>query len=258
MNRYNSRDTLNRAQPRSGYAPVSAIDPGRDGLVGTGDDAPFTVYERLVPAGSDLYLTNFDSGEYYDTLEMSATKRFRNGSQIVTGWDTTKRHLGDSISNDPNQTIYNGANRVVTKQWTYKVVGNYALRWNSSVSGSYSIQKGEPYNRTVQFTSALLVNHPGALAQGNTTVTVEPASHFYRPDVHLTNVRFEKSFRRTASQRLTGIFELYNIVNSNVVIGTNSVTGRTTDRNGKNVPSFDRVTQILSPRIFRLGVRVDF
>jgi hypothetical protein len=258
MYRYNTRDTVNRAQPTSGYVPVSAIDPGPDGLVSTGDDRPFTVYERLVPAGSDLYLTNFDSGEYYNTIEISATKRFSNGGQFVTGWDTTTRHLGDSISLDPNQRIYNGDNRVVTKQWTYKIVGNYALPWSSSVSGSYSVQKGEPYNRTVQFTPALLVNHPGALAQGNTTVAVEPSSHYYRPNVHLSNIRYEKTFRRTASRRLTTLFELYNITNSNVVIGTNSVTGRTTDRNGKNVPSFDRVTQILSPRIFRIGVRVDF
>jgi Carboxypeptidase regulatory-like domain len=255
--RYNTRDTVNLAQPTSGYAPVSAIDPGPDGLVGSSDDHPFTVFERLVPAGSNLYLTNFDNGEYYDTFEVSATKRFGNGNQIITGWDRTARHLGDSISTDPNQRLYNGSNRVTTKQWTYKLTANYSLPWTSTLSGSYSVQKGEPYSRTVQFTSALLLNHPGALAQGNTTVTVEPSSHYYRPDVHLTNVRYEKAFKR-GTRKLSTLIELYNIFNSNVVIGSNSVTGRTTDRNGKSVPSFDRVTQILNPRIFRVGARIDF
>ena len=174
--RYDVRGSINLAEPTSGYAPVSAIDPGPDGLVGTTDDRPFTVYERLGVAGSEQFLTNFDTGEYDDTWEVNATKRFRNGGQIITGWDRTWRRLGDAISNDPNQQLYDGPNRTTTSQWTFKAIGSYALPWHDvGVSGSYMGQKGEPYARTVQFTPALLVNHPAALAQGNTTVTVEPS-----------------------------------------------------------------------------------
>ena len=85
MNRYRTRVTINRAQPTSGYAPVAAIDPGPDGVRGTSDDRPWTVYERIVPAGTDNYLTNLDNGEYYDTIEVNGNKRFANGDQIIVG-----------------------------------------------------------------------------------------------------------------------------------------------------------------------------
>ena len=37
----------------------------------------------LVPAGTDNYLTNFDNGEYYDTIEVNSNKRFDNGDQTI-------------------------------------------------------------------------------------------------------------------------------------------------------------------------------
>ena len=180
-------------------------------------------------------------------------------AELVTGWDRTWRHLGDAISNDPNQQLYDGPNRATTSQWTYKLIGSYPLPWwDLGVSGSYMGQKGEPYSRTVQFTPALLVNHPAALRQGNTTVTVEPSSAYYRDDVHMTNIRVDKRFRLAGTQRVTGIVELFNIFNTAAVTGTNNVTGRTTDRHGVNVPSFGRATQIINPRVVqaRRAVRV--
>ena len=125
--RYKTRGNINLAEPISGYAPVAAIDPGPDGLVSTADDRPFTVFERLGPAGSDQFLTNFDTGEYYDTWEVNATKRFANGGRVITGWDRTWRQLGDAISNDPNTQLYDGPNRATTSQWTYKSGGELPL-----------------------------------------------------------------------------------------------------------------------------------
>ena len=89
-------------------------------------------------------------------------------------------------------------------------------------------------------------------------MTVEPPGAYYRDDVHMTNLRVDKRFRFTGSQRVTAIVELFNVFNSAAVTGTNSVTGRTTDRNGVNVPSFARATQIVNPRVVRIAIRYDF
>ena len=253
------RGSINLAEPITGYAPVKAVDMGPDGLQGTGDDRPFTVYERMGPAGSDILLTNVNTGEHYETVEVNATKRFSGGGRIVTGWDYTWRHLGDTISNDPNLLYYNGENRVTTEHWTYKIIGNFPLPWwGLGLSGSYVGQKGEPYNRTQQFTAARLVDRTTPLRQGNPTNQVEPVSAYYRDSINMMNVRIDKAFQLDARQRLTGIFELYNVLNSVPVIGTNSTTGRTTDRNGANVPSFGRATQIVNPIVARIGVRYEF
>jgi hypothetical protein len=259
MLRYQTRITVNRAQPTSGYAQVAALDPGIDGLVGTTDDRPWTVYERTVPAGSDNYLTNANTGEYYDTVALSVTKRFGNGDQIIAGVDQTKRHLGDSTNFDPNTLTFNGPNRAVTSQWDWKLLGTYALPWSMSLSGSISVQKGEPYARTVNFTPALLVNHPAALAQGSTTVTVQPSGAYYLPSIYQTTLHLERRFRGLGKgHTFTGLFEVYNIQNANTIVGISTATGVTTDNTGKTVPSFGRYTQALNPRIARLGVKYQF
>jgi len=250
---------VNRAQPTSGYGPVAAIDPGIDGVAGTGDDRPWTVYERTVAAGSDNYLTNANTGEYYDTIAVSVTKRFANGDQIIAGVDQTQRHLGDSTNFDPNTLWFNGPNRAVTKQWDWKLLGTHILPWSMSLSGSISAQKGEPYARTVNFTPALLVNHPAALAQGSTTVTVQPSGSYYLPSIYQTTLHLERRFRGLGKgHTFTGLFELYNIQNANTIIGISTATGVTTDNTGKTVPSFARYTQALNPRIARLGVKYQF
>ncbi len=259
--RENIRGTINTAEPASAFAPVQARDPGPDGLVGTGDDRPFVVYERTGPAGSQLFLTNFDDGDRYDSFEVSANKRFGGGSQIITGFDYTKRDLAAPISNDPNQRLYGATSGASTAQWTYKVLGTYNLPWSASVSGSYVAQKGEPYGRRVQFTSALLVNRTTPLSQGNVTVFAEPSGAYYQDTIHLANIRLEKSFRFTglsASHRLSAMFDLYNIGNIGAVVAVDDLVGRVRDRNGVDVARFGRYTQMINPRIFKLGVRYEF
>jgi hypothetical protein len=253
--------TINRALPTSGFGPVAAIDPGVDGVRGTGDDRPWTVYERIVPARTDNYLTNLNNGEYYDTIEINSTKRFGNGDQVIVGWSRTDRHLGDNPSLDPNQRHFNGPNRPVTNNWTFKVLGTYTLPWDSSVSGSYTLQNGEAQSRSVSFAPALLVDHPAALAQGTTSVVVEPSGAYYLPNIALTSIRFEKRFRGLGmgqGHALSTVLEVYNIQNANTIIGMNTQTGTTRDNLGDVVPTFGRYTQAISPRVARLGLRYTF
>jgi len=113
----------------------------------------------------------------------------------------------------------------------------------------------------VSFAPAFLINHPAALAQGTTAVTVEPSGAYYLPNIALTNIRFEKKFRGLGlgqGHTLSTLIELYNIQNANTITGQNTQTGTTTDNLGNTVPSFGRYTQAISPRVARLGVRYTF
>ena len=192
---------------------------------------------------------------------MNSTKRFRNSDQIIVGWSRTDRHLGDAATFDPNQRHFNGANRPVTNNWTFKLLGTYSLPLDLMLSGSYTLQNGEAESRTVSFTPALFVDHPAALAQGTTAVTVEPSGSFYRPNIALTNIRLEKRFRGLGmgqSHVLSTLVEIYNIQNANTITGINTQTGTVVNSLGQTVPSFGRYTQAISPRVMRLGVRYTF
>lgn len=270
------RGILNRTYKTNEFAPVTGIDLGPDGLLNTSDDKRVTIYER-VPAtrGSDLLLTNFDSGSNYSTIEFTVTKRFTKKWQLITGYDWTKLNrdrcegcpgvsstagFGGTTSLDPNVTaIQNGHYH----QWTYKVLGVYQFPKGIQVSGTWNAQQGAPYSRSMQFSSALrnILNPDGTtrtsnLRQGAQTIWIEPNA-YYLPATKLINLRVEKKFRITERQSIDGMFDVFNIFNWNTVVGRDSTTARLTV-SGKNIPRFGAANGILSPVIFRLGVRYSF
>lgn len=256
--RYNWWDSFNRAQPTSVFAPVQGMDFGLDGVRGTADDKPFTIFERMGPATVDNFLTNWPAGDNFTTIEFGATKRFSKKWQMITGFDWTKRNLKGNLSYDPNTLLYGSDTREHTQLWTYKLLGTYMFPKGIAISGTYNAQKGEPHGRRQQFTGSTLVGRTRALNQGTVTAYVEPDGSYYLPSIHLINLRLEKSFQIGDRQKIAGMFDLFNIANANTVIGIDDLTGTTKDRNGNTVSRFRRATQILNPRIFRLGLRYTF
>ena len=263
-------ERYNRAQPPSGFAPVAALDFGPDGVRGTPDDSPFTIFERLVPATQDLILQTFKgAGANFTTFEINATKRMTNHWQMLTGFDWTKRNLTPILreSNDPNILLYSrGTTTAPANQfggshasnWTYKLNGSYEFPYQIFLHGTFGIGKGEPYGRTQNFGTAQLVGRTTALAQGTVSgVYVEPEGAYYYPTGKLTNIRIEKRFQITEHQTISALFDLFNAFNANTITGVNTTTG-TVNVDGQTVPQFGRVTQIVNPRIFRLGVRYLF
>jgi hypothetical protein len=62
------------------------------------------------------------------------------------------------------------------------------------------------------------------------------------------DLRFSKSIRLGGTQRLRGNVDVYNVLNANNVLNMNTQYGAT----------WRNVTQILSGRLFRLGVQFDY
>ena len=263
-------ERYNRAQPPGAFAPVGALDFGPDGVRGTPDDRPFTIFERLVPANQDLILQTFKGwGANFTTVEVNATKRLSKRWQMLTGFDWTKRNLTpiERESNDPNILLYSRAPTSApanqfgghhATNWTYKLNGSYEFPYQIFLHGTFTVVKGEPYGRTQNFTAAQLVGRMTPLAQGTVSnVYVEPEGAYYYPTGELTNIRVEKKFQITEHQSVSGFFDLFNAFNANTVTGVNTTTG-TVNVGGQTVPQFGRVTQIVNPRIFRLGARYVF
>ena len=259
MNRYRTRVTVNRAQPTSGYAPVAAIDPGPDGVRGTTDDRPWTVYERIVPAGTDNYLTNLDNGEYYDTIEVNSTKRFANGDQIIVGWSRTDRHLGDNPSFDPNQLQFNGANRPVTNNWTFKLLGTYSPALGSRCPGPTRCRMAKR-NRapsvSLRRCSSIILRR---LLKARPPVTVEPSGAYYLPNIALTNIRLEKKFRGLGHWPGTHVEHPRRGVQHSERqhdYWLNTQTGTTTDNLGNSCRHSAGTRRRSVPRIARLGIAI--
>jgi hypothetical protein len=145
-----------RLRSFSAYTPVSALDPGPDGIINTADDRTITVWETTVPPGTtDYYLTNKPIGDDYSTVEFGATKRMGGHWQLTSGFDWTKRNLSSLFSEDPNTVFWNN-NDTQTSGWTLKASGSYLFKRGWMVAFWYNAMRGEPYGRVFTVTQQYL------------------------------------------------------------------------------------------------------
>ena len=127
-----------------------------------------------------------------------------------------------------------------SSSWNYaiRLSGIYQLPWGITYSSSFTAQTGDYYFREIQVRDALNVN---------VAIRVEPQADRYEW-TKLWDNRFAKRFKTFGSQSIEGTFDLFNTVN------VNTITAQT-NRNGS---TYLQPTDIIAPRVFRLGVRYRF
>ncbi len=253
----NLQDSIDVGIPFSAFTPVERIDPGPDGAVGTDDDGGAVTVFNLDPAfrgRNQRMLTNpegfvLDS----DTVELVLQKRFSNNWQGLVSYtwsdaETTTRGTpggdGDlpanpSFHDNPNQLINEvGAKPFWHRPHQFKVVGSYQLPRDFRVSGIIRAQSGAPYARTFTVTG---------LNQGTITVLADKNGETRLESVATADVTFGWTYR-TDRVSIVPEIALFNIFNANDVTEINVASGA----------NFGRVINFIAPRIFRVGVRVNF
>ncbi|MBI4475487.1 MAG: TonB-dependent receptor [Acidobacteria bacterium] len=267
-------DTINTQYAITDYRPFDYRDVGRDGLASTGDDRTLTLYSRAVPTRLNLPVVKFwkEAGSMFRTWEIQGFKRKSDRWQFVAGADWTKRDLSPTYSStDPNtvilQNVLGGSHYW---EWTGKVIGTYDFPWGIRWNTSFRSQKGEPSSRTINVNCTAVVNagqtcaQAGGTALGQGTIsalTVEPSGsgdNFY-PTLNLWDMGVRKQLDLgEKAGKAEFMFDLFNIMNANTIQGWTVSSARTTNADGTSAPTFHRPTQILNPRIFRLGLRWSF
>jgi len=250
----NLNDSVDVGIPFSAYSPVNATDPGPDGRVGTGDDGPvFTVFS-LDPAfrGRNQRMVTNPDGYVLDSsaVELVLQKRFSDNWQGLVSYTwmqsetTTRGAAGDgditnSFYENPNNLINaEGSTPFWDRPHQFKAVGSYQLPKEFRVSGVIRAQSGAPYART--FTV-------GGMPQGTVTILAEKNGDSRLESVATADVTFGKTFR-TGRTSIVPEFSLFNIFNANEITSINTASGA----------NFGRVINFVAPRIFRVGVRVNF
>ncbi|HSF16175.1 MAG TPA: TonB-dependent receptor [Vicinamibacteria bacterium] len=250
----NLNDSVDIGIPFSAYSPVNATDPGPDGRLGTSDDgAVFTVY-NLDPAFRGKNQRMFTNPEGFkldsDTVELVLQKRFSDNWQGLVSYTwmdaetTTRGAAGDGdgangFYDNPNNLINaEGAKPFWHRPHQFKVAASYQLPMEFRISGVIRTQSGAPYART--FTVA-------GLNQGTVTILSEKNGDSRLESVATADITIGKNFR-VGDTSIAPEFALFNIFNANDVFSINTASGT----------NFNRVLGFLAPRIFRVGVRVNF
>ncbi len=235
--------------------PYTLVDPGPDNLPNTGDEQTFQTFDRPVNAGQQRIYTNpegYDAN--FNTVEVALNRRMTGKWMLLTSAGMTwskMQHVHNATAPVPtgytrfysfrpvDRLFGDEFGRETSMVWNYKVVGRYELPWGIGSSGSWRLQSGQNYGRTHTVTM------PG---DGARTIRVEPITANRYPNVSIVDLRFDKSFRLPGpAGKVTFQVDGFNLANSGI-----ATSFRQTSAN------YREVTELLSPRIFRVGFRWDF
>ncbi|MPZ16817.1 MAG: hypothetical protein GEV06_02700 [Luteitalea sp.] len=235
--------------------PIEQTDPGPDGQSGTADDGGTIALFDRAPAEENRVFTNpADNDADYHTLELGVNRRFRDRWMLLASFGYTWLEQLYGTGSDTGALSSAGNNkdydwrpnlrrfgREQTTIWNYKIIGRYVAPWAVGISGSYKVQSGRQWGRSLN------VSLPEA---GSETIRVEPATANRAPNVAILDLRFDKTFTLAGGVRLTPMLDIFNLANAGTVTAFRNATAS----NG----SFQEVTALLDPRIVRFGVRLQF
>ncbi len=250
---YRGSYELNLALPFEAYTDYrTGVDPGRDNIVGTADDGVIDVWSvpRSWPTFGQVqsFFTNTgpEADDRYNAFEATASKSYSNGWSLLASYSIDRRNVRNPAPRDPNEARYNW--ELPETHQGVRLSGTYELPWGLLVAGTFTGQEGAYFNRVAQLRNALnqLVN-----------VTVEGQAGRY-DWVKLADMRLSKTLRFN-NQSIEGMFDLFNMTNSSVVLRRVTTNGpnfmKPLSTGGIDAAS---ANPIPSPRIFRLSVRYRF
>ena len=229
-------------------APFTINDPGADRVVGTSDDQRFQTQALAAGTGTDrVYTNNDDANADFHTMEFAVNRRFSGKWMMLSSfgytWSTMNHSqtAGRSFTYRPFDQMWGDGGRETSTLWNYKIIGRYVMPWEIGFSGSWKVQSGFNYARTISVAMPV---------EGNRTIRVEPIDSHRYPSVAILDLRLDKAFDAGKFGRFTPMLDVFNLMNSGV-----PTTVRTT--NTATAP-FQEVTAILNPRVIRFGFRYNF
>jgi hypothetical protein len=255
------------------YAQNKTVtDFGPDNIVGTADDKQLTFYNVLPQyLGKDtIFHTNCGNNvsvsctQRYKAFEISIGKRMSNRWQMQGSyvWSRMNGDLPLDYTNPNNLLPFvgqgaayaQGATTSPDQTHAFKLLGSYQAPFGITLGANYQALTGLPIDRTLSV----------ALAQGTTSLRVDPLGTYRADFLNLLSIRAEKSFRIGGGHRAAVNIELHNLLNSSA--GQNSygsVTRGFTSQadfaaNQLGTSYFGRVQEIVAPRVLKLGFKLDF
>ncbi len=247
---------------------------------------PFYVLNAGTPAASRFVIRNTpDYSQTYKGLELTGTKRMSNrwmvrGNFTFQDW---RQQVGSGSIVDPTRGALCGVcdggevvvqsggsgskgNVYINSKWAYSLTGAYQIPViETSVGFNLNGRQGYvvPYTAVVRTSTG----------EGNKSLLVpQTVQTFRNNDVKELDLRFAKDVR-VSRIGLTLSLDLFNALNAQTVLQRNTQlcsvsqanTGTTTTSTTTNcnatanlTANANRVTEVLSPRVFRLGARLSF
>ena len=256
---YDQHRLANTKRPYEAYnIPIRSVDPGPDGVLGTGDDPGKVVtYYDYAPefAGvrnqTPTLINDDNANQSFKSAEFAVSRRMSRNWQAAASFSFTRKHIpfiGNAGTSggltyytntyDPNAEINNADH---TTEWLGRASGSYLFPYGIAFSANYSHQSGNPQRRTFIFSG-------GRQIPTITLPTEELGTIYQLPNIALLDISVQKAFEVVRGQRATVRLNVFNALNNNAVTARTMTSG----------PNFGTVTNVLLPRIAELSVNYAF
>jgi hypothetical protein len=238
--------------PSTAYTSHPVTVPGAP----TGPGGPATFYNLNPAFFGGAFLENvFDNEDIlatnYNGVEFTATKRFAERWQLLAGL-TLGKNEGGTVGgdlNDPNNSLVFPEGIVGNdSRYSAKVAGSYLIPWGDvMVSGSLLRNQGYPYTSSYSVTRTVF---PTLTRASQSIPRLAQRGDERYPDVTLIDLRFSRSIRFGGARpvSLNPLVEIFNLGNASTIVSRTSGVGS----------RYLFPTEILSPRIVRVGLTVNF
>lgn len=256
VNNFRQEEVL---RPYEAYnIPITRPDPGPDASLGTADDpgVNITYYEyarSLVGQQFERtrYINDPRIDQTFKSFELAVNKQYARGWQLSAAHTATKKHvpffvgtmiteidsLTEGARTNPNAEINSTDS---TWEWNSRISGSYQFPYGIRFGANYQIRSGRPFARTHLFT--------GGQTIPSIVLNAEPFGARRLSNIHIVDLRAEKTFNIGAGRRVITRLNLFNALNASTVTSLNS-------RSGAN---FLRPSAIIRPRIAELSASFSF
>ena len=235
----------NAAVPTSAYTPQTTSVPGMP--TGPGGTVTFYDLNRAFFGLQDNVLDNESLLDTeYNGVEITGNKRLSDRWQVAGGVTVGKMSGGLNTGdlNDPNNLINQQGVVGANATYSVKVSGSYLLPGNVNFSGSLLTTMGFPYQSTFNVTRTQFP----ALTRATQRILLSESGDERYPDVTLLDLRVSRSFRIAGTWTVEPLLEVFNLANASTIVTLTNVVGS----------SYLRPTEILGPRLWRIGARIQF
>jgi len=191
----------------------------------------------------------------YQGLEVGAEKRWArrwSASGSLTLQSSTDHYPPGSYQNPTNIAAFDGhAGDVSLPRYVSTITGRVALPWDIGAAVSAHVRDGfirdivltGPSNLTFALASG------GAIPGNTTTLLIAPQGTTRYPKVATVDLQCDRTIVVGARARLVLTAVVFNALNAGTVLTRVSNLSLTT---------YDQITDMLGPRVLRVGVRIDF
>ena len=222
-----------------------------NGPAGMTQGKVFNLRSDLVSA-QDLVRFNADYlNTEYKGLEFTATKRFTQKWQMQAGFTIGKNEGGVTNGtdlNDPNVTLFPTGIIGNDSETALRISGSYELPWAINLAGSMIANNGYPYVTSYSLTRALALAQGITLTRASQTITLSERGDERYPNVTMVDLRLSRRFRFGGNRSFQPEISIFNLGNADTAVS------HTTGIGGNYLVP----TEILSPRIMRIGFTLNF